>query len=228
MTIKKDTAISDIQAEFEALSNIVLEQLDHLENIITSKKVGVTEKTYRKINENEKSIDKKEVKLSEKIVNSIVLYHPMASELRRMMAAYRIIISLERISDLVINIADFVEKIRTPEIYLKLQEVLNNMTVQSIEMVRNSLLAFLNEDADLAIWTLKNKTVFDDINHKLLKKLMNETDTEDSKKHLLISIVSIKEMMSNIERIADHSTNIAEAAVYSQEGKEIRHHKLEE
>jgi len=34
--------------------------------------------------------------------------------------------------------------------------------------------------------------------------------------------------MSNIERIADYATNIAEAAIYSIEGRDIRHHKLEE
>lgn len=228
MAIRKDTAINDIQADFEVLSNLVLEQLDLLENIITSHKVEVTEKTMKSVLANEKAIDKKEVKLSEKIVNTIVLHQPVASDLRRIMASYRIIISLERISDLVINITDFVDSIKSPEIYIKLQEVLNNMTVQSIKMVRNSLLSFLNDDRDLAIWTLKNEMVFDEINAKLLKKLMSNADGDETKKHLLMSIISIKEMMSDIERIADHATNIAEAAIYSLEGKEIRHHKIDE
>ncbi len=228
MSIRRETAINSIQADFEVLSNLVLEQLDLLENIITSSKVRVTEKTLKKVLSNEKSIDKKEVKLSEKIVNTIVLHQPVASDLRRIMASYRIIISLERISDLVINISNFVDSIKSPEIYIKLQEVLNTMTVQSIKMVRNSLLSFLNDDRDLAIWTLKNEMVFEEINSKLLKKLMSNADGEETNKHLLLSMISIKEMMSDIERIADHSTNIAEAAIYSLEGKEIRHRKIEE
>ena len=228
MTIKKDVAINNIQKDFESLSNLVLEQLNLMEEIITSGKIDVDGELLKKIKGNEKVIDKNEVKLSEAVVNTIVLYQPVASELRRIMACYRIVISLERISDLVVSITNFIKKIKSPEVYDKLQEVLYNMTIQSIKMVRNSLLSFLNDDRDLAIWTLKNELVFDEANHKMLKKIIAKTDIEESNKHLLMSFVNIKEMMSNIERIADHATNIAEAAIYSLEGREMRHHKLEE
>ena len=228
MTIKKDDAINHIQADFETLANLVLEQLDEMERVITTGKIVVNDDVLKKILENEKEIDKKEVKLSDKIVNAIVLYQPMASELRWVIACYRIVISMERISDLVVNIINFINKIKTPEIYEQLHEVLANMTLQSIKMVRESMLSFLNDDKEFAIWTIKNDLVFDEINRKLLKKLLSKTDTADANKHLLMSIVTIKEMMSNIERIADHATNIAEAAIYSIEGKDIRHHKIEE
>ncbi|HKJ43357.1 MAG TPA: PhoU domain-containing protein [Sunxiuqinia sp.] len=227
MTIKKDDAINHIQADFESLANLVLEQLDQMEGVITTGKISVSEDVVKKILKNEKELDKKEVKLSDKIVNAIVLYQPMASELRWVIACYRILISLERIGDYVVNIINFVDKIKTPEIYDKLHEVLANMTIQSIKMVRESLLSFLNDDREIAIWTIKNDLVFDEINKKLLKKLLSKTDTADANKHLLMSIVTIKEMMSNIERIADHASNIAEAAIYSIDGKDIRHHKIE-
>jgi phosphate transport system protein len=181
----------------------------------------------KKIHQREDEIDKREVKLSDKIVNTIVLYQPVASELRRIIACYRILISMERIGDMVVNITNFIKKIKTPEVYEKLKEVLSSMTIQSIKMVRKSLLAYLNDDKEFAIWTIKNDVVFDEINHKLLKKIISKTDTAESNKHLLMSIITIKEMMSNIERIADHATNIAEAAIYSIEGKDIRHHKIE-
>lgn len=228
MSLQKDMALKTIQGDFEKLSNLVLEQMDLLERIITSGKIGIKEGTLKTLKNNEKTIDQQEVKLSEKIVNTIVLHQPVASDLRRIMASYRILISLERISDHVINITNFVKKIKTPEVYDKLQEVLVNMTFQCIKMVRNSLVSFINDDRELAIWTIKNEIVFDEINSKMLKKIISETDTEESNKHLLMSILNIKEMMSNIERIADHATNIAEATIYSLEGKDIRHHKLEE
>ena len=228
MSLQKDLALDNIQEDFESLSNLVLEQLDLLERIITSGKIEVKEETLKTLKTNEKQIDHSEVKLSEKIVNTIVLHQPVASDLRRIMATYRIVISLERISDHVINITNFVKKIKTAEVYDKLQDVLSNMTYQSIKMVRNSLVSFLNDDRELAIWTLKNEIVFDEINSKMLKKIISRTDTAESNKHLLMSIINIKEMMSNIERIADHATNIAEASIYSLDGKDIRHHKLEE
>lgn len=227
MTIKKDDALNNIIADFEMLSNIVLEQLDHIEHVITAGDITVPDEIAKKIYHNEKEIDKKEVKLSDKIVNTIVLYQPVASELRRIIACYRIVLSLERIGDLVVNITNFVDKIKTQEVYDRLKEVLSNMIIQSIKMVRKALLSYLNDDREFAVWTIKNDVVFDEINHKLLKKILAKTDTAESNKHLLMSIITIKEMMSNIERIADHATNIAEAAIYSIEGKDIRHHKID-
>ncbi len=225
MTLKKDEAIEDILTGFERLSNLVLEQLDHLETIVTSGDIAVAESLLKKINSNEKEIDKNEVKLSDHIIQTIVLFHPVASELRRIMACYRSIISLERIGDLVLNITNFINRIKSPEVYDKLKEVLHTMTFQSNKMVKKSLLSILNDDRELAIWTLKNEGVFDAGNHKLLQKVLKKKSNEESSRKLLWSIITIKEMMSNIERIADHATNIAEAAIYSMEGKDIRHHK---
>jgi len=228
MTLKKDNAIIDIQNDLETLANLVLEQLDMMEYIIASGEIVVPKADLKKIEKNEKEIDKREVKLSNKIVNTIVLYQPVASDLRQIIASYRIILNLERISDLVISITNFYTKIKTPDTYLKLQDLILNMATSSKEMVRKALLSFLNNDKEFAIWTIKNDVIFDEFNHKLLKKIFAKVDTNEYDKHTLMSIITIKEMMSNIERIADHSTNIAEAAIYSIEGKNIRHHKLEE
>jgi len=210
------------------LANLVLEQLDLMEHIINSGEPVIPDNILKKIEQNEKGIDKREVKLSNKIVNTIVLYQPVASDLRRIIASYRIILNLERISDLVINVTNFYAKIKTPEVYLKLQDLVVNMTTESIKMVRKSLLSFLNDDKEFAGWTIKNEVVFDEFNHKLLKKIFAKIDATEYDKHMLMSIITIKEMMSSIERIADHSTNIAEAAIYSIEGKDIRHLKFEE
>lgn len=228
MTIRKDDALHEIEADFERLSNLVLSQLDHMEQFLTSGELKISDEVITSINGNEKEIDKAEVKLSDKIVNTIVLHQPVASELRRIMACYRILINVERIGDLVVNISHFTQKIKAPELYSQFNEVLSNMAILSSKMVRQSLVSFMQDDRELAIWTIKNDDILDEVNSKLLKKMLNKTGSEEKTKHLLTSMVTIKEMMSNIERIADYATNIAEAAIYSIEGKDIRHHKLDE
>lgn len=228
MTIKKDDAIHEILADFEKLANVVLEQLDYMEHFITSGELKVSDEVLSFITKNEKEIDRMEVKLSDKIVNTIVLHKPVASDLRKIIACYRILINLERIGDLVVNITRFIKKVKTPEIYASFNEVLSNTAILSTKMVRKSLLAYTNDDRELAVWSIKNDEIMDEINDKLLKKLVNKADNEEKNKRLLTSIITIKEMMSNIERIGDYATNIAEAAIYSIEGKDIRHHKLEE
>lgn len=228
MTLQKDNAILNIQTDLETMANLVLEQLDIMEQIIKSGEIIVPEDLLQKLKQNEKEIDKKEVKLSNKIVNTIVLYQPVASDLRRIIAIYRITLNLERISDLVINITNFITKIKTPEAFKKLQDLIVNMTAESIKMVRKSLLSFINYDKEFAVWTIKNEVVFEEFNHKLMKKIFAKVDPAEYDKHMFMSIITIKEMMSSIERIADHSTNIAEAAIYSIDGKDIRHLKLED
>lgn len=227
MTIKKDESILEILADFEKLANVVLEQLDYMEHFVTSGELVISGEVMSSLVKNENDIDKLEVKLSDKIVNTIVLQKPVATDLRRIIACYRILINLERIGDLVMNITEFLKKIKTPELYRSFHEVLSNTAILSSKMVRKSLLAYINDDRELAIWTIKNDTIMDEINHKMLKKLVAKADTEEKNKHLLMSMITIKEMMSNLERIGDYATNIAEAAIYSIEGKDIRHHKID-
>lgn len=228
MTIRKDDALKEIETDFEKMSNILLEQLDYMEQFVTSGELKISDEMLTAITNNENEIDKTEVKLSDKIINTIVLHQPMASELRRIMACYRILINVERIGDLVVNVSHFIKRIKTPELYNQFNEVLSNMAILSAKMVRQSLVSFMQNDKELAIWTIKNDDILDEVNDKLMKKLLNKTGSEEKTKHLLVSMVTIKEMMSNIERIADYATNIAEAAIYSIEGRDIRHHKIAE
>lgn len=228
MSVKKDESIKEILADYESLANLVLTQLDILETLITSSELHLTDEQLHTIRDNEDKLDKWEVKLSDKIVNTIVLYHPVASEIRQLIALYRIIISLERIGDLAVSITNFMKKIKNEEVYASLSDFISNMMILSVKMVKNSMLSFINKDMDLAIWTIKNEAVVDELNRKMLKKTIGKAQKSEEKKNILISFINIKEMVSNIERISDHAANIAEASIYAYEGKDIRHRRREE
>ncbi len=228
MTSKKDDAINSILTDFEEFANLLLSQLDLLEKLIASGEIKFPEKKNKELLDNEQKLDKMEVKISDKIVNTIVLYQPVASDIRKIIACYRIIISLERVGDMVVNITNFIQKIKTPKVYSNLSDVISNMLIQSSNMVNKALLAFTNDDKEYAIWTIKNDAVVDEINKKMLKKAIKKSSDSNEDKELLMSFINLNGMITNIERIADHATNIAEAAIYSIEGKDIRHkHKIE-
>jgi phosphate transport system protein len=228
MSLKKDEEIKEILADYEKLSNLVLEQLDILELVITNYEVELEESQVENIRETEAKIDKWEVKLSDKIVNTIVLYQPVATEIRQLIALYRIVISLERIGDLAISIFHFKNKIKNEMVYESLSDVISNAMLLSIKMVKNSMLSFMNKDIDLAIWTIKNESIVDELNGKMLKKAVSKAKKVDDKKNILVSFIQVKEMVSSIERISDHAANIAEASIYAYEGKDIRHHRSQE
>lgn len=228
MSVKKDEAIKEILADYESIANLVLQQLDILESLIINSELHLSEEQFNMLRNNESRLNKWEVKLSEKIVNTIVLYQPVASEIRQLIALYRIVISLERIGDLAVSITNFMKAIKNEKVYASLSDFISNMMILSVKMVKNALLSFMNKDLDLAVWTIKNEAVVDELNRKMLKKAITKTQKAEEKKNILISFINIKEMVSNIERIGDHAANIAEASVYAYEGKDIRHKRLKE
>lgn len=225
MASKKDVAIDTIFSDFEAFANLVLHQLDLLETLVAPGEAGSPETVSAELLKNEKKIDELEIRLSDKIIRTIALYQPVASEIRKIISCYRIIINLERIGDQVINIFKLIRKIKSPEVYTSMSDVISNMYIQSSNMVNKALVAFTTDDKEFAIWTIKNDSVIDELNNKMLKKAIRKSNITDENKQLLTSFINLNAMVSNIERIGDHATNIAEAAIYSIEGRDIRHKK---
>jgi phosphate transport system protein len=227
MNVKKENAILDILARFEDMANLILHQLDLIEGIMSQGETEVPEDVAKEIRSNEKKINKLDVKIGEKIINTIVLQKPVASDLRQMMAIYQMVSDLERIGDLVTNIAGSIPKIKDEAVFERLSDVISNMLISSVNMVRKSILSFINNDKEYAIWTIKNDSVIDELNHKLIKKTVKKSKMPKETQDMLLSFININSIISNIERIADHATNLAEASIYSLEGTDIRHQQID-
>jgi phosphate transport system protein len=178
---------------------------------------------FSRIEENENKIDEFEVIISDKFINSIILFQPVASDIRKLNSIYRISINLERIGDLVMNIIHSIDAIKGTAEYEAMQNVLMNMLVSGVTMVEKSLLSFLNNDDSYAEWTIKNDEIVDDMNRKLLINSISRAKVSEKTKEMLLSYIDLKNIITNMERIADHATNIAEASIYSMQGTDIRH-----
>jgi phosphate transport system protein len=228
MSQKKHEAIVEILSDYEKLANMVLSQLDEVKKLVSTSGQLPEKGRLKDLKDNELKINKLEVRISDKIINSIALYQPVASEIRNLIACYRIVISLERIGDLSISIAKQLSRIENQEVYSSLSGFISKMMDLSVEMARRSMLSFINKDMELAMWTIKSESVVDEFNHKMLKKVAEKAYFVAEDKNLLITFINIREMASNIERISDHAANIAEAAIYAFEGKDIRHHRNDE
>ena len=137
-------------------------------------------------------------------------------------------INLERIGDLILNIVNTIIRMKDTKFYLNMSDVISNMLVSSINMVEKSLLSFFTSHKEFAIWTIKNDSVIDKMNHKLLSNTITKNpDLTDENKTLLLEFTSIRNIITHIERIADNATNIAEASIYSQDGTDLRHTEIE-
>jgi phosphate transport system protein len=226
MTSRKELFIQDTLSAFREMADLVLAQLDLIEKaMLTDKDAqgGILEE----IENNEAKIDKYEVTINDKFINTIVLYQPVASEIRNLVAVYRMTINLERIGDLVVNIKNALASLNERDEYRVMSDVILNMLQSGKVMVEKSLLSFVNSDQDFAIWTIKNDNVVDEMNNKLLANSIAKSDFDRKTKEMLLSYIEIKNIISNIERIADHATNIAEATIYSLKGTDVRHSGFE-
>jgi phosphate transport system protein len=223
MNIKKENAIQGVIEKFREYSNLILHQIALLEKVFSSGTLAIPEEIKDEVRKNEETSDQFEIKLSEKIIDTIVLQQPLASDLRKLMACYTMVINLERIGDLVVNIINFIPKIKDPEIFSQMNDVIYNMLIVSKNMVEKSILSFTHSDREYAIWTIKNDSVVDEMNHKLVKKAISKTNLPEETRQLLLTFIHINSIISSIERIADHATNVAEASVYALDGTDLRH-----
>jgi len=227
MKTKREESILDIIATFEAMADVILSQLTLLERYMSSTDGEEQIRIKSSIFENENKIDKFEILISDKFISSIVLYQPVASDIRKIVAIYRMTINLERIGDRVMNILHALENIKDSEEYKAMAEVITMMLVSGVSMVEKSLLSFINNDNEYAVWTIKNDEIVDEMNHKLLINSILKAKVKDKTREMLLSYIDLKDIITNLERIADHATNIAEASIYSIQGTDIRHSGLD-
>jgi phosphate transport system protein len=227
MKTRREESITDILKSFEEMADLVLSQLALLEKFMSLNETIKTNTIIASIEANEKKIDEYEVIISDKFINSVVLYQPVASDIRKIVSVYRMTINLERIGDLVMNIIASIGSIRETDEYKAMTDVILNMLYSGISMVEKSLLSFTNSDDSYAIWTIKNDEIVDEMNRKLLINTISKAKVGEKTREMLLSYVDLKNIIINIERIADHATNIAEASIYSMQGTDIRHKGLE-
>jgi len=160
-----------------------------------------------------------EVEIDTFCTSLIALYQPEAADLRSVLMFFKINNDLERLADQAVNIAESANAICGEPIAGYLPDLIR-MNKKAIEMLHQSISAFIDRDVDLARRVCVDDSVVDDLNrvmHSTLIGLMKENPSYiDTYMHLL-------RISKNLERIADLSTNIAENTVFLVQGKVIKH-----
>lgn len=151
--------------------------------------------------------------------NTLALFQPVAVDLRFVMSAMMINNQLERCGDIAINICQRVKK--TGEQHqLILDSKIIEMGLQAKEMLKNSIDSFINNDTNLAKSVLASDEKVDRLNKEtfnfLIMKMQTDSKLIEPCSHLIV-------LTRNIERLADHATNIAEDIIFYVEAKIIAH-----
>ncbi len=186
----------------------VIESLVERENEIAERVINMDEE-----------VDQLDNKIEEMCLNALALYEPKAIDLRFIVTTLRIIVDLERIGDYCVDIAEEVIKLnQIPPIkpYIDLPK----MATYSSEMVKNAINGFFAKDHKVALQVIKDDDYIDNLNNQILRELLTYIVEDFRKTKGCLSLMFISK---NLERIADHATNIAEMVYFIAKGENIRH-----
>jgi phosphate transport system protein len=167
----------------------------------------------------ETAIDQEEKHIEEECFKMLALHQPVAIDLRRIAAALKINNEMERMADLAEEIAECaLALVELPDI--PISEKLQAMTDLTTMMVRKSLDAFFDLEADQARLVCRWDDEVDRHNREIVEELV---PLMKHSPELVKPGLSLFSATRHLERIADHAANVAEAVVYLVEGTIIRH-----
>jgi phosphate transport system protein len=164
-------------------------------------------------------IDELEIEVEEECLKILALHQPVAVDLRFLIATIKINSELERIGDEAVNIANRVRNISKRR-KLDLSFDFTIMAEKAATMLRLSLDALVNLDQDLAfkVLTLDDEV---DLMHREIYDRIKEVMSQNP--DYVGYLINLYTTSRHLERVGDHSTNIAEEVIYLVEGEIIRH-----
>ena len=177
----------------------------------------------RKVIDDDIEIDNTEVEVEEDCLKILALHQPVAIDLRFIVAVLKINNDLERIGDLAVNVAERAAFLAT-HAKVNISSDLLDMAQSAQSMLKESLDALINHDAELANKVCASDDIVDQLNRRIYLKVQETIVKNPEQITILIHLLSASR---HLERIADHTTNIAEDVIYMIEGQIIRH-KTEE
>jgi len=167
----------------------------------------------------EADINQAEREIDELALDLLAMQQPMAVDLRFILAVVKINADLERVGDQAVNITQRVlDLISEPEVQLPVD--IPRIAESVSTMVQRSLESFLDGKAEVAEAVLQMDGIVDRMKDEafvvLVQKMMNEPHTTRAALNVLL-------IARNLERIADHATNIAEDVIFWVRGADVRH-----
>jgi phosphate transport system protein len=164
-------------------------------------------------------IDALELELDEACINLLALQQPVARDLRFITMAMRMASDLERIGDHAVNIAEAVKYLDRSEALRRFRE-LDEMARLTRQMLTDALDSFIRGDAEAARGVCRRDDQVDALQDSLIRILLTHMMEDPRRIGAAMSLILASR---NLERVADHATNIAEDVVYLVEGQSIKH-----
>ena len=165
-------------------------------------------------------IDRLDVEIDVGVLKALALQAPVAEDLRTVIAIKMIATDLERVGDLARNIAKSALRIAEQDSSLPLPATLKPLASAAQAALRRSLDAFSRVDTELARAVLAADDAIDEQQDEIVRQLLLELKQHPEAASQEVDAILVAK---NLERVADHATNIAEHVVLVAEARNIKH-----
>ena len=215
-----------LQREIDKLKKMILAVGAAVEESVNKSVVSIhdlDERLAQKVVDNDAQIDQMEIDVEEECLKILALHQPVAIDLRFIVAVLKINNDLERIGDLAVNISERAVMLARTDRVPYPAEMIDEMSAKVKAMLKKSLDSLVNLDAALAREVCASDDEIDLLNRKVFDVITQELDARPNSAASLIPILTVSR---SLERIADHTTNIAQDVLYMLEGEIVRHKNL--
>ncbi len=209
--------------QLDELRKRLLEMSGLVESAIYRSILSLTEKDEEQAAQalqNETRINQMEIEIDDLATGLLALEQPVASDLRFITAAIKINNDLERMGDHAVNIAERALNLIHEPLVRPLIDI-PQMANLVESMVQKALDAFVQRNSEHAREVLIADDAVDQMRDTIYRELIAHMEQNPSTIRQCLDLMFVAR---NLERIADHATNIAEDVVFLVEGVDVRHH----
>ena len=175
----------------------------------------------RSVIDNDNNIDKLELTVDERCIDLIARYQPMAKDLRFITTGMKINSELERIADIAVDIAQRTLEIVDKPLLKPLVDI-PKLAAVAQNMVKVAIDSFVKGDIELAKKVMLSDPEADNLRNLIQKELVEDYMLKDAS--TAPRAVQLLLIARFLERICDHTTNIAEDVIYMVQAEVVRHH----
>ncbi|MCA9037230.1 MAG: phosphate signaling complex protein PhoU [Planctomycetaceae bacterium] len=211
--------------EMELMHRDILSMCSTVEELVFDAIEGLRQgrsELARELAGRDREVNEWDIRIEEECLKILALYHPVAHDLRRVAVVMKITAELERVADLAVSIAERSASMSEYHAF-PMPSGLEKMARKALEMLHESIDAFVEEDPQRARGVCTRDDEVDELNDELIKEVVASMKEQP---HLMESGMHLFSVIRHVERVADHATNIAEDVVYLVEGAIIRHPRL--
>lgn len=210
MRIRFDQQLENLNSELITMGALCEEAIENSIKYLSDSDENLKEV----VAETEKQINQKERDIENLCMKLLMQQQPVASDLRIISSALKMISDMERIGDQALDIAEIARY--ADECGIQSRTHIAEMAEATMKMVAYSVESFVKKDVALAKQAIEHDDIVDELFRRVKKELVEAIRKSDADGEALVDMVMIAKYF---ERIGDHAENIAEWVIYSMTGR---------